>query len=114
MKKVFYLSTCSTCKRILSEVSLPHDIEKRDIKNHPITQEEWTELKTKARSYLALFSKKARNYQSYKHLELTESLMETLLRSDYTFLKRPVVVYEDFLSIGNEANSIDLLKKKFS
>jgi len=55
MKTVFYLSTCSTCKRILSEVSLPKEVEKRDIKYDPITPGELLQLRELAGSYDAIF-----------------------------------------------------------
>ncbi len=114
MKTVFYLSTCSTCKRILSEVSLPKEVEKRDIKYDPITPIELLELRKLAGSYDAIFSKKARNYIRYKDQELSESLMESLLLSDYTFLKRPIVCYDDFISIGNQKDRVDALKNRFN
>jgi len=114
MKTVFYLSTCSTCKRILSEVSLPKEVEKRDIKYDPITPIELLELRELAGSYDAIFSKKARNYIHYKDQELSESLMESLLLSDYTFLKRPIICYDDFISIGNQKDRVEALKIRFN
>ena len=114
MKTIFFLSNCSTCKRIISEVNFPEDIDWRDIKKHPIAKEELIELKNRLGSYEFIFSKKARNYKAYKGLELSESLMEELLMKDYTFLKRPLVLYDDFMSVGNEPKSITALKNKFT
>jgi arsenate reductase len=37
MKRVFYLSTCSTCQRIIKSLTLPSDIVLVDIKKTPIT-----------------------------------------------------------------------------
>jgi len=58
MKKIYYLSTCDTCKRIINELEL---ISKKfifqDIKTKTISEAQLEELKTKAGSYEALFSK---------------------------------------------------------
>ena len=39
MKRVYHLGTCSTCKRILGEVTWPNDISFIDIKKQAITTE---------------------------------------------------------------------------
>ena len=43
MKKVYYLSTCSTCKRIMSELDLT-DFEQQDIKSQSITSVQLEEI----------------------------------------------------------------------
>ena len=43
MKKVFYLKTCSTCKRIMSEFDLT-DWEIRELKSENVTSEELQEM----------------------------------------------------------------------
>ncbi len=37
MKKIYYLSTCDTCKRILNEIEAPAEFELQDIKTDAIT-----------------------------------------------------------------------------
>ncbi len=100
---VFYLSSCSTCKRILDSVNLPEDFAQQDIKNQPMTAAQLDELKALSGSYEALFSKRAQLYRqrNLKAQNLTESDYRTLLLEHYTFLKRPVFVIDGQVYIGN-------------
>jgi len=93
MKNFFYLKTCSTCQKIWKELNLREDIELREIKSQPLTLPELERLADKIGSYEAIFSRKARKYQelNLKTQRLTEEDFKKLLRSDYTFLKRPVL-----------------------
>ena len=43
MKKVYFLKTCSTCKRIMSEFDLT-DFEQREIKSKAVSEEELQEM----------------------------------------------------------------------
>ena len=58
MKKVFYLKTCGTNKKIMADKDLS-DWELREIKSEPITKDELAEMYAKTKSYEALFSKKS-------------------------------------------------------
>ena len=40
MKKVYYLSSCSTCKRIIKTLNLSSDFELQDLKTNPLTPED--------------------------------------------------------------------------
>ena len=53
MKKVYFLQTCDTCRRILREISLT-DFEKQEIKSNPISvsQLEETSFKIYTLKYL--------------------------------------------------------------
>lgn len=103
MKQIYYLPSCSTCQRILKEIAPPKDYRLRDIKNDPITEQELDELKALSGSYEALFSKRAMLYKSLNLSEksLTEQDFKHYILEHYTFLKRPVVVSEDAIFIGN-------------
>ena len=95
MNKVFYLSTCDTCKRIIDELGLKEkQFQLQDIKTEKITSAQLEALKEKAGSYEALFSKIARKYKELKLNEkkLTEEEMKKLILEEYTFLKRPVIL----------------------
>jgi arsenate reductase len=114
MNKVFYLSTCDTCKRIIDELGLKEkQFQFQDIKNEKITASQLQELKEKAGSYEALFSKIARKYKELKLNErkLTEDEMKKLILEEYTFLKRPVIFVKDKIFIGNSKNTIAEAKK---
>lgn len=111
-KTIFYLSTCDTCKRILEEIVPGADVVLQDIKTNPITSDELEELKKRAGSYLALFSKVARKYRSMglNEMQLTEADYRKYLLIDYTFLKRPVVVVGRRIFIGNAPSTVAAAK----
>ena len=116
MKKIYYLSTCDTCKRILKEIEPPQDFELQDIKRNPLTPEELEELKHLAGSYEALFSRRARLYKErdLRNKDLSEDDLKTLILEHYTFLKRPVIVSGNEIFIGNSAKTVAAAKKTIS
>ncbi|WP_411029131.1 arsenate reductase family protein [Spongiimicrobium sp. 3-5] len=103
MKKIYYLSTCDTCKRILNALQPLDGFELQDIKAQAISTEQLAEMKKLAGSYEALFSKRARLYKerSLASQKLTEDDYKNLLLEHYTFLKRPVILINDTIFIGN-------------
>ena len=64
MSKIYYLSTCDTCKRIMNQWNL-NDCRLQDIKHEPITEEQIDEMIALAGSAEALFSKRARKYKEF-------------------------------------------------
>jgi arsenate reductase len=115
MHKIYTLSTCDTSKRILKPLDLA-SFEVKDIKKVAITPDELDEMKEKAGSYEALFSRKAKNYSllGLKNKDLSENDYRNLILSDYTFLKRPVILIDDEIFIGNQKNNVAALYKKLS
>ncbi len=113
MKKLFYLSSCSTCKRILNELQPPESVKLQDIKTNPISIEEIEKLRKLAGSYEALFSKRAQLYKkrNLKNKALTETDFKNLLLEHYTFLKRPVLVLSNTIFIGNASSNVEEAKK---
>ena len=114
MKKVYFLSTCSTCKRIINEVQWPQDIEFIDIKKQSIDLEALEWLKAKLGTYESLFSKKAQRFGLVKQNISTDNDYKALILSDYTFLKRPVVLYGDFYLVGNDKLAVQQIKDRFN
>lgn len=116
MRKVYHLSTCSTCQRIIRELKLDKSFELQDIKSSKITPEQLDEMKELAGSYEILFSRKAMKFRIMNLHEqtLTEKDFRQLILDEYTFLKRPVVLYNDEIFIGNAKRNIDLLKQLLS
>ena len=116
MKKVYYLSNCDTCKRIMNELELGDAFIKQDIKENSITGEQLEELQNLAGSYEALFSKRARLYRerNLKDQELLEEDFKNLLMEHYTFLKRPVIVNNDEIFIGNSKKTVEAAKKSLT
>lgn len=114
MKKVYYLSTCDTCKRIFKEINLPGNFPKQDLKKENISIKELEELKSLAGSYEALFNKRARLYreQNLKEKNLQEEDYKNLIVKHYTLLKRPVFVLEDKIFIGNSKKTLAQLQEQ--
>lgn len=115
MKKAFYLSTCDTCKRIFKEINLPEDFDVQDIKATSITQVQLEALRALTGSYEALFNRRAELYRkrNLKDQQLKEEDYKKLILEHYTFLKRPVVVLDDKIFIGNAKKTVAELKETF-
>jgi arsenate reductase len=117
MKKVYYLSTCSTCTRILNELGpLVSDFEKQDIKTQTMTLDQIDHMKELSGSYESLFSRKAMKYRSMGLGEktLTEEDYRSLIQEEYTFLKRPVFIVENDVFVGNSKKTIEILTQLLS
>lgn len=112
MKKVYYLKTCSTCKKILKELQLSSDFILQDIKTEPITVQQIEEMKSLAGSYEALFSKRATRYKDMdlKNKKLTEHDFKTYILEHYTFLSRPVIIVNNCLFVGNSNKTVTSAK----
>jgi arsenate reductase len=114
MKKIYCLSTCSTCNRILEEIQAEKKgFALQDIKTDKITPAQLEELREKAGSYEALFSRRAIKYKEMglKDKALTEKDYRRLILEEYTFLKRPVVLAGKELFVGSEKATVEKLKK---
>lgn len=115
MKKIFYLSTCDTCKRILNELNLSEEFERIEIKTNGIQKEDLEQLKKVSGSYESLFSKRARLYRErdLKNKDLNEADFKNLILEHYTFLKRPVIIDDERIFIGNSPKTIAAAKEHF-
>ena len=104
MNKIYYLATCDTCKRIISELGLKEKgFVFQDIKTEKITSVQLEEMKQAAGSYEALFSRVARKYKELdlSSKQLTETDYKNYILEEYTFLKRPVIFIGDKVFVGN-------------
>jgi len=110
MKKVYFLQTCDTCKRILKQVPL-EGFEKQEIKANPITVAQLEDMYKLSKSYEALFNKRAKLYKEMdlKNQNLKEEDYRQYLLQQYTFLKRPVFIVNDQIFIGNSKKEIERL-----
>ena len=113
MKKVYHLSTCNTCQRILKEVGPPADLVQQDIKTEQITEEQLEEMQALAGSYEALFSRKARKFRGLglHEVTLTEADYKQHILEEYTFLKRPVFLIDEQIFIGNSKKTVEAVKE---
>lgn len=113
MKKIYYLSTCSTCNRIITELGLnTKKFEFQDIKTEKITASQLAEMKKMAGSYEALFSRIALKYRALglDKKKLGEDDYKKYILEEYTFLKRPVIIIKDKIFVGNSKNNIAAVK----
>ncbi|MDX9704911.1 MAG: ArsC/Spx/MgsR family protein [Weeksellaceae bacterium] len=110
MKKIYYLSSCDSCRRILKQFDFS-DFEKQNIKQEAITEAQLEEMKNLAGSYEALFSRKAQKYKALglKNINLKEDDYKAYILSDYTFLKRPVILNNKKIFIGSDKKTIEAL-----
>ncbi|WP_299675144.1 ArsC/Spx/MgsR family protein [uncultured Dokdonia sp.] len=103
MKKIYHLSSCNTCQRIIQEISPSNDVLLQDIKTEAITKEQLEAMHAFTGSYEALFSKRAQLYRQRNLNEqtLSEEAYKDLILEHYTFLKRPVMIVDDAIFVGN-------------
>ena len=108
IKKIFYLGTCDTCRKIVKSLPKGVDLVFHDIKQNRITEEQLLEMYQLSGSYEALFSKKAILYKTMdlKNKPLSESDYKNLILDNYTFLSRPVFIINDGIYIGNSQQNI--------
>jgi len=111
MKKIYYLSTCTTCRRIIKEVDPDSSFIFQDIKVSPITIPQLDEIYKISGSYISIFNKQARKYRemSLHNQSLSEEEMRDLILSEYTFLKRPIFIIDHKIFIGNNRKVINEL-----
>jgi len=111
MIKIYHLSTCSTCKRIIKALKLER-FELQDIKTEKLSAIQLEEMKKISGSYEALFSRTAMKYRALglHEQKLSENDYKGLILEEYTFLKRPVVIVDNKIFIGNSKKNLELLK----
>lgn len=112
MKKIYYLSSCSTCLRIIKELGDLDGVIMQDIKTEKITAKQIDELKAHAGSFESLFSRRAMKYKSLglKEMRLEEKDYRKYILEEYTFLKRPVMLFGDQIFIGNSKKVVEAAK----
>lgn len=112
MKKIYYLKTCNTCMRILKDINPSSEFILQDIKEEAITVKQLDEMKALSGSYEALFSKRAKLYKEMglKDQNLLEADFKHYILEHYTFLKRPVIINNDTIFIGNSKKTVEAAK----
>ena len=112
MKKVYFLQTCDTCKRILKEINL-EGFERFEIKTNPLTTSQLDEMYRLKKSYKALFNKRAKKYKAMglKSELVSEQDYRQYILDEYTFLKRPIFIINDKIFVGNSKKEVERLKE---
>ncbi len=111
MKKIYYLKTCDTCKRILKQIKNIDQFQLQDIKEQEITVKQLEEMYKLTGSYEKLFSKRAKLYKEMglKDENLTENDFKRYILEHYTFLARPVIIYNEQIFVGNSPKNIETM-----
>ncbi len=110
--KVYHLATCNTCQRIIKELGLEGKATLQNIKEEKITAAQLDEMHKLAGSYEALFSRRAMKCRSMglNEMQLTEDDYRKYILEEYTFLKRPVIVTDNQIFIGNSKKVVESAK----
>jgi arsenate reductase len=113
MKKVYFLQTCDTCRRILKEVNTD-GFERQEIKANNVSVSQLDEMHQLSGSYEALFNKRAKLYKAMdlKNQILSETDYKQYILDEYTFLTRPVFISNNKSFIGNSKKVVQDLKEK--
>jgi arsenate reductase len=109
MKKVYCVSTCGTCQRIIGEAGLiKKGYVSQNIKVDKISPEQLDEMKSMIGSYEALFSRRSLKYKAMglKNKILREKDYRDLILQEYTFLKRPVIISGKKIFSGSEKKTV--------
>ncbi|MDF0715024.1 hypothetical protein PY092_02590 [Muricauda sp. 334s03] len=113
MKKIYHLGSCSTCKRILKELEPLDGVELQEIKSEAITPEQLEQMAELNGSYESLFSRRAMLFRQrgLHEKDLSENDYKDLILEHYTFLKRPVVVVDGEIFVGNSKKTVEAAKE---
>ncbi|POY38531.1 arsenate reductase [Solitalea longa] len=115
MSKIFHLSTCSTCSKIIKQAEEAGiKFEKQDIKTEQISAAELEAMMKLAGSYEALFSRRSQKFRpmGLHEKNLTENDYKELILQEYTFLKRPVVISGEKIFVGNSPKVVEEMVEK--
>lgn len=107
-----YLSTCSTCMRIIKELGIQQATYLQDVKQHKATTEQLAFLYARTKSYEALINKRGRVYAQLKKegTDLTEATYKELLEKEYSCLKRPILMWNNEVFLGNSKATVAQMK----
>lgn len=106
-KKIFLIPHCSTCQGHLKGKPVQEHTF-CNIKEKNISEEELDWLAKQTGSYNALFSRNARKYRALqlKDKNLSETDIKKLILEEYTFLKRPVIVWDEMIEVAGKTYDI--------
>ncbi len=107
-KKVYHLSTCNTCQKIMAQVYDLSSFEQIDIKKKNISAKDLDFIAKKAGGYEQVFSRRAMKFRSegWNEKELSEEDYRKLILQEYTFLKRPVFIIGKEVFVGNAKSNV--------
>ena len=116
MNKIYHLSTCDTCRKILAQLNT-NNVELVNLRETNISAEDLDAMYKKVGSYEALFNKRAQKCKLLADDQKPKSDIDyrQLILSEYTFMKRPAAILGKNILVGNDkttvANLISTLPK---
>lgn len=108
MKKIYYLRTCDTCLKIIKKLTVIEGMIFQDIKEEPITINQLEALYALTHSYEHLFNKRSKRYKELglKEMTLSEQDFKGYILEYYTFLSRPVMIFDGHIFVGNSPKNV--------
>ncbi|MBK9257508.1 MAG: hypothetical protein IPM42_18760 [Saprospiraceae bacterium] len=112
MRKIYHLSTCDTCRKILMILNTGN-VELVDIKKQNISSDDLDLAAKVIGSYEALFNKRAQKLKTMTKSEhpSTEDEFRKLILEEYTFLKRPLAIIGNKVFAGNAPKTVAEMKE---
>ena len=98
------------------EVGHDDAYEMQDIKTNPVSAKQLDWLADKSGGYEAMFSKRAMLYRErgLQNQLLSEADYRSLILEQYTFLKRPVLVLNHKVFVGNTRKVVEAIKAELA
>jgi len=111
VRKIYYLSTCDTCRKILSQLKI-ENVQLIDIKKENISPEDLDFAAKITGNYESLFNKRAQKLKIMDQSErpFSDDDFRKLILKEYTFLKRPLAIVDKYVFAGNAPETIAKLK----
>jgi len=108
MRKIYHLDTCSTNKRIIKELGGLKGFTFQNIREKNIEAATLDALAKKTGSYESLFSRRSLKYKSLglNEKSLTEKDYRKWILAEYSFLKRPVIIIDKEVFVGNSPKEV--------
>jgi len=97
----------------LNELNLPTYFILQDIKEQELTVKQLDAMHKLSGSYESLFSKRAKLYKEMdlKNQKLSEKDYKFYILQHYTFLKRPVIIANNHIFIGNSKSVVETARQ---
>ena len=113
MKNTFlYLSTCTTCVRIIKYLGIEDAGFLQNVKEQMVTAEQLALLYANTNSYELLTNKRGLVYAQLKRegTIFSEAVYKALLEKEYSCLKRPLLIWNNSLFLGNSKATVAAMK----
>ena len=113
MKNAFlYLSTCSTCMRIIKSLGIENANFLQNVKEQMVSTEQLHFLYNYSNSYEGLINKRGRVFAQMKREKavFSENVYKALLENEYSCLKRPILIWSNKVFLGNAKATVVEMK----